>query len=554
MDKAWAFYRRSTDKQELSLEDQRAACKKYADEHGWLIIKEFTPAKGFASGLSIDKDESFLEMLRLSKEPHPGVKYLLIYDVSRFGRLAPREKIFWEETFHHNGIRIIYATEHFTNDNSLGDDLTQYISHSEAHMYSVRLSKSTIRGSKSHALLGHSCGGAAPYGYARMLTDATGKHLQLLGKGVHKADKMQHVVWVIGDKKEVETVKDIFSMFANGNGLGSIVDYLNGQDIPSPTGGTWSKNTLSVMLKNPVYVGTRVYFKHNYHDRSSIQPKHVRSKEEWVTKENAHPAIIDKELFDKVQERFTLRKGRDGRHYDSPHLLSGFLYCTHCGHRYFGQYKYHKGLKVPNYICGGYHNKGKHICSSFSVAANKLDTAVINHIRLYDYKQAADAFLTAMCEAVGQPGAPAANPGLKALEIELAKKKGEMKNLVDAVRLGHSSEAVLTALDAAEQQVRDIEARLAKERGEAPAKPVTPQELVQSAGRIMQDIPMLLSSERVEEKKTLLRSFVHHVDIDRATQEAKFYFYTLPINEKAAGQLLSGGSHGILKNYCGGWI
>ena len=49
-----------------------------------MIIKEFEPRQGYGSGLTIDRDESFLEMIRLAERGGHGVRYLVVYDVSRF--------------------------------------------------------------------------------------------------------------------------------------------------------------------------------------------------------------------------------------------------------------------------------------------------------------------------------------------------------------------------------------------------------------------------------------------------------------------------------------
>ena len=106
-----------------------------------------------------------------------------------------------------------------------------------------------------------------------------------------------------------------------------------------------------------------------------------------------------------------------------------------------------------------------------------------------------------------------------------------------------------------ELEEKELEVKLAKEKAGIASQSFTPQELVQEAGMLLKDIPSLMASDRVEERKTALRSFIHRIDIDKATEEARLYFYKVPINEKSAGQLLaSGGFHGIHKKYCGGWI
>jgi DNA invertase Pin-like site-specific DNA recombinase len=196
MDKCWAFYRRSTDKQELSISDQRRECQALAKRMGLEIVREFEPVKGWGSGLTIDKDPSFLEMVRLSEKRGHSVRYLLVYDVSRFGRMAPEKKIYWEQHFLRQGITVRYAKDDFRHDGSLGDGLSQYVKHSEANQFSLKLSELTLRGAKSHAALGHSTGGNAPFGFDRLLIDQDGNAVKVLKRGEWKADKRQRVVWI----------------------------------------------------------------------------------------------------------------------------------------------------------------------------------------------------------------------------------------------------------------------------------------------------------------------------------------------------------------------
>src|SRR5258708_40318942 len=119
MENVWAFYRRSTDKQELSIDDQRRDCQAYAASNGWQIVREFEPKNGYGSGLTIDRDEAFLEMVRLAELHDHGIRFLLVYDVSRFGRLAPESKIYWEQRFKRDGgMQIVYVKDDFKNDGS----------------------------------------------------------------------------------------------------------------------------------------------------------------------------------------------------------------------------------------------------------------------------------------------------------------------------------------------------------------------------------------------------------------------------------------------------
>ncbi len=211
MIKAWAFYRRSTNLQELSLQDQKKACWDFSEKHHWQIVKEFEPLKGYASGLTIDQDPTFQEMVRLAERGGHGISKLIVYDVSRFGRLAPESKIYWEQRFKRQaGLEIHYVKDDFLNDGSIGDVISKVVKHSEAHEYSRKLSQSTLRGAKSHAELGHSAGGRAPYGFDRLLIDAQGQPVKILNPGEHKADKLQRIIWKVSPN-----TKKLFEKFSN---------------------------------------------------------------------------------------------------------------------------------------------------------------------------------------------------------------------------------------------------------------------------------------------------------------------------------------------------
>ena len=57
----------------------------------------------------------------------------------------------------------------------------------------------------------------------------------------------------------------------------------------------------------------------------------MRPEEDWIVTENAHPAIISKELWDRVKEvEKSVSQGKKTRT-GLVHPLSGFMYCADCG-------------------------------------------------------------------------------------------------------------------------------------------------------------------------------------------------------------------------------
>ena len=533
--KCWTFYRRSTDRQELSIEDQRKACEAYAKERGWAIVREFVPPRGYASGLTIENDPAFLELVR-EAERGSGGYVLLIYDVSRLGRLPPKRKFYWEEHLRRHQVRVVYVAEPFSGDGSLGDDIHQFVSHSEAHQYSLRLSKSTIRGAKSHAALGRSCGGRPPLGYARELIDAQGRSLGVLAHGAHKADKTHHIRWTLGPESEVQLVKAIFEAYARGSGLGAICDDLNSRGIPAPRGGAWAKNTVQAVLKNEAYLGRRVYFKHAYHDRTGTA-KRVRPKEEWTVTENAHPPIIDRPLWDRVQSRFQVRRPRDGRHQDSPYLLSGLVRCGRCGHRFYGQKK--KGAVY--YVCGGFHTKGKAFCSSFSVQGPALERLILDEIERRISQLLEAGALRKKFQEIAATAAQEPEPiGEEAGELDR-----QIKNMVAAIASAGPSPALvaeLRRLEASRTQLqrRSLAARVA-DRSADEAEAMLAE---------LQNFPRLLAHGTVAERKLLIKEFLAGVSVQPDDAKAALVFHKLPFLPKEEAELVI--EPGFHRDRCGG--
>ncbi|MBI5629910.1 MAG: recombinase family protein [Elusimicrobia bacterium] len=554
MTRAWAFYRRSTDKQELSIEDQKKACRDYADQKGWGIVREFIPEKGYASGLTIERDSRFQEMIRLAQAGGHGISHLLVYDVSRLGRLPAEDKIYWEQALKRAGVWVVYVKDEFKNDGSLGDSVSKLIKHAQAHEYSQKLSETTIRGCKSHASLGRSCGGRPPYGYARLLVNSQQQPIRVLNNGERKAEKSQHVVWTPGSADEVEVVRSIFQAYDRGNGLGAIVDDLNSRSIPAPHGGLWAKNSILSLLKNQAYKGTLVYNRHNYHNRSPGAAKRIRASSEWIIKENSHPAIIDPVLFNRIQARFRRRKPRDGRHYDSPYLLGGLIKCARCGHRYYGQMKYHDGEKAPYYQCGGYHNKGKYFCAAFSIKAKVLDDFVLAEIqRGVSELKDTNLIRTRLRELLEESLNPSAKDRAEEVRKAVEAKDGEIRNLVGAIKMGSASQFLVDELKRLEAEKERLGGHLSAISGSLEALSLDPDKIADELVQYFDDFPRLFGAGTRAEQKDFVKGFVQEIEIAPDPGEARFNFYPLPFLEKRIADSMGTGDS-FRRDRCGGWI
>ena len=103
--------------------------------------------------------------------------------------------------------------------------------------------------------------------------------------------------------EEAEIVRMIFDLYVQGNGVRKIKKYLESYGIKTVTGKSeWSTSTIDRMLSNEKYVGQVLMQKTYIPDFLTGQKEKNRGQLEMYLVENAHEPIIDREIFDWVQE------------------------------------------------------------------------------------------------------------------------------------------------------------------------------------------------------------------------------------------------------------
>jgi site-specific DNA recombinase len=150
------------------------------------------------------------------------------------------------------------------------------------------------------------------------------------------------------NEEQAAIVRSIFEMFASGSfGLVNISRHLEERHIPTRAGRPqWDRGQIKFMLKNETYTGVR-YFNRitKVTDANREGKKVIRGK--WVLRDRAEwiavniPAIVSRELFDKVQEKLRLHEER----YCTPvthYLLSGLVQCGLCGSACSSSRRYQK--------------------------------------------------------------------------------------------------------------------------------------------------------------------------------------------------------------------
>ena len=103
--------------------------------------------------------------------------------------------------------------------------------------------------------------------------------------------------------EEAEIVRMIFELYVQGSGVRKIKKYLESHGIKTVTGKSeWSTSTIDRMLSNEKYVGQVLMQKSYVPDFLTGKKEKNRGQLEMYLVENAHEPIIDREIFERVQE------------------------------------------------------------------------------------------------------------------------------------------------------------------------------------------------------------------------------------------------------------
>lgn len=155
--------------------------------------------------------------------------------------------------------------------------------------------------------------------------------------GYKLSEDGQHLVV---NHETAEIYKLIVDKFLEGWGRLKICKYLNSQRVKTSRGGNnWTTNSITTILTNPVYLGINMYnVTLTVRDSTGKAKRMVRPQEQWVVRENTHPALISKDRFDRIQQIVQERKEKDNKEWSctKKYLLSGLLYCSSCGSKLFG--------------------------------------------------------------------------------------------------------------------------------------------------------------------------------------------------------------------------
>jgi DNA invertase Pin-like site-specific DNA recombinase len=304
--RAAAYVRMSTDLQKYSIDSQLGVIRSYAATHGMEIVRIYRDDG--RSGLTIGGRLGLQSLLDDVCRGTFDFSTLLIYDISRWGRWQNLdEAAYYEHTCARAGIRVIYCAEPFENDGSMVSTLLKMIGRMGAAKYSSDLSTKIFLG-HCQALARGTWPAAIPgAGVRRCIVGKDGNAKAILERGQRKYLREDSIVLVPGPTHEVAEVRRIYELFVyRGLNLKDIARTINGERA-SAQDRLWTDARVSVALRNEMYIGNLVYARCS----AKLGTRLVRNPPQaWVRCENALPAIVPRELFDKAQAEIRRRAQR----------------------------------------------------------------------------------------------------------------------------------------------------------------------------------------------------------------------------------------------------
>lgn len=428
--KAAIYCRVSTDNQEregTSLQTQLEACIKYCKSRDYEVVYQFNEAW---SGLSLERPRlvELREMVR--SESIDGV---VVYSLDRFSRDPVHGVILMQELEKH-GVSLEAATE--TVDNSEVGKLVFYIKGYAAKLDAERRRDATGRGKRV------------------MLN--SGKLPQGTGIGIYGYKWLRAYKKRIPIEYEAKIVQRMFEMVADGRSCFSIARTLNEESIPTKAGKKWEARTVSRIVRNPAYMGL------TYFGQTTGKNREKKPKESWYVLPDVTPAIISKGLFEQAQAALARSKELHPGKAKHEYPLTGFTVCGYCGSPLvgsclYGNYRY--------YHCRGTYPTASRnkICDARYIKADWLENVVWEKVKsVLRYPELLMAEIRNQTEAEqSQVSDGTIDQEIKALNRKLKQYAGQERRLMQAFKLGFTTDVVLDEMNQTKKEKEADQARLA---------------------------------------------------------------------------------------------
>lgn len=516
---AAGYLRRSTVKQELSIEGQRGEIEKFAKQNGFKILRWYMDDG--ISGSTGNERPQFKKLID-DAQHLKDFKAVLAYDMARFGRMDADETGFYRYQLRQAGVQILFSNEAVGNADDEASEILRPVLQAQKRQYLRQVSRDTLRGQLQAARAGWASGRAAAFGLDRLLVDHNGAVQKRLKRGErYMKDRSWHVTLAPSDTPgEADTVRWLYETYHNQEtGLREMARLLNEKGIKSPHAGEWSLGTVRELLKNPVYKGWLCFGRRGegkFHQARSGEVRQIgmgeagtvcrRPMEDWIIHKNAEIALVSENLWDAVNAKLSARgeRSRGARARVASYPLSGLIICGDCGGVMVGTRRDDR----QKYFCSGFYKAKK--CGCNAVMQDNLLLVLRDMIKESLFCGGKwEALKAAIASKVARK-VETSSVDCVALQKELAAAKAQYQQAAANIAFAKSEhmQAINTVMDDLRQKVKALEAKLAGDP--KPGEAVSPEAVVEHAKGLFDE----LMSAPAERLKAVLAKLVHKIELN----------------------------------------
>lgn len=520
MKRVICLYRVSTkgqvDKDDIPM--QRIECRKFIETQGWTLVGEYAEKGVSGFKVSAEKRDAIMS---IRKEAERGAfDVLLVFMFDRLGR-RDDETPFLVEWFISKGIEVWSTREGQQKMESRADKLINYIRYWQAGGESEKTSERVRTKHRQMVEAGLWRGGARPFGYKLIHTGRIGK-------------KNRQLFDLAIDEKESGIIRDIFDGYIRrGMGMHRLANYLNSH-YPSPDK-IWAPQSIKTILTNPIYIGISrcgdVRSPVNealriVSDEDFQFARHVMDMR--VTRKTQTRGDIDEDNPDEAKRTKTSIYGAS--------LLSGLLYCAHCGHKLVGTYHTKQRANGayyyrPVYRCYNGATKAKGCDGQRTYSAARIEKAVLEIVHQYfsHFGESMDAVWKEQQRLQIKQGSGAR---LKQAELSLSRLQAQHKKLREElvkVLMGESvfdEETIKSMLDEKQDAIEKAEAYLKEVRASAEDTEQKLQQLIFQY-RSIKNWSSVFDQANDDEKKMILARIIEKITVDKNYNISIYFFLTL---------------------------
>ena len=409
--KAVIYARYSSDNQrEESIEGQLRECTAFAEKNDITVLRHYIDR---AYSAKTDNRPEFQHMIKDSSKHLFDM--VIVWKLDRFSRNR-YDSARYKTLLKRNGVKVVSATE-VISDGAEGIILESVLE-GFAEYYSADLAEKVGRGLTENALKCKFNGGNTPVGYV--------------------IDKEQHFQI---DPLTAPFVLEAFKRYDEGSTMKELVDFLTENGIRNVYGEKLNFNSIQRMLKNRRYIG-------EYSFRDIVVPDGI-------------PAIVPKDLFDRVQQKMEKNKKAPARHKaEDDYLLTTKLFCGYCGAYLCGESGTSRTGVVHHYYKCVSVKKKRTNCHKKSVRKDWIEDIVVSETRKMLMDDAAVEAIVSMVMALQDQE----NVNLPLYEKELRETKISIQNMLNAIQQGILTRSTKERLEELEAARDDLENKIACEK------------------------------------------------------------------------------------------